>query len=363
MDQGRNTHSSNKDLKINKRKKKNIGRLKMFSYFIIFQLFFSVATAPLIVYYGPFNTLKKMVVGAAMSSLNHQYIATLFLSKAQIEKIRNGGISNLTEDKGGNNNSSSEDLNKIKTSFNDKSIELKKVQGKKFSGLMMIVHDPRMVKVGYSKLLGEQGEKTSTIAKEFDAIAAINGGGFTDKAQNSTAKWTGTGALPIGIVMADSKVIYPKEISDQTKKIPGDLVGITENGVLIIGRYSLNDLKKNKVTDAMTFGPILILNGVIQNRDSNGNNIDNQGPAPRTAIGQRKEDGAILLLVIDGRQGLQAGATIKDVQNIMAQEKAFNAINLDGGASTTMYYDGQILNNPSDKFGERPIPTIFYVKR
>jgi exopolysaccharide biosynthesis protein len=228
---------------------------------------------------------------------------------------------------------------------------------------MMIVHDPRMVKVGYSKLLGEQGEKTSTIAKEFNSIAAINGGGFTDKAQNSSAQWTGTGALPIGIVMADSKVIYPKEITEPAKKIPGDLVGITENGVLIIGRYSLNDLKKNKVADAMTFGPILILNGVIQNRDSNGNNIDNQGPAPRTAIGQRKEDGAILLLVIDGRQGLQAGATIKDVQNIMAQEKAFNAINLDGGASTTMYYDGQILNNPSDKFGERPIPTIFYVKR
>ena len=68
------------------------------------------------------------------------------------------------------------------------------------------------------------------------------------------------------------------------------------------------------------------------------------------------------MLVIDGRQGLQAGATIKEVQDIMVQEGAYNAINLDGGASTTMYYNGQVLNNPSDKFGERPIPTIFYVK-
>ena len=347
-----------------KRKNKKNRRFKVFVYFIIFELFFSVATAPFIVYYGPFNTLKKMTVGAAMSSFNHQYLATLFLSNAQIEKIRNGDISNVPADTNSSVNSTQQqDLDKIKTNLNDNSIELKKIQGKKFSGLMMIVHNPRMMKVGYSKLLGEQGEKTSTIAKEFNSIAAINGGGFTDKAQNSTATWTGTGALPIGIVMAAGNIIYPKGITNPNKKIGGDLVGITQKGVLIVGKYSLNELRKNQVTDAMTFGPVLILNGTTKNRDSDGKNIDNQGPAPRTAIGQRQEDGAILLLVIDGRQGVQIGATIKDVQNIMKQENAFNAINLDGGASTTMYYDGKVLNNPSDKFGERPIPTIFYVKR
>ncbi|MBZ9623400.1 phosphodiester glycosidase family protein [Clostridium tagluense] len=348
---------------MDKRKNKKSRRFKLFVYFIMFELFFSVATSPFIVYYGPFNTLKKMVVGAAMSSFKHQYLATLFLSNSQIEKIRNGDISTVPAYVNSSDNSTQQqDLNNINTNLNDNSIELKKIQGKKFSGLMMVVHNPRMLKVGYSKLLGEQGEKTSTIAKEFNSIAAINGGGFTDKAQNSTATWTGTGALPIGIVMAAGNVIYPKEIADPNKKIAGDLVGITKNGVLIVGKYSLNELRKNQVTDAMTFGPILILDGITKNRED-GVNIDNQGPAPRTAIGQRKEDGAILLLVIDGRQGLQIGATIKDVQDIMKQENAFNAINLDGGASTTMYYDGKVLNNPSGKFGERPIPTIFYVKK
>lgn len=343
---------------------KRIGKTKFFVYFIIFELLFSFATAPLIVYYGPFNNLKKMVVGAAMSSYSHQYIATLFLSQSQIDKIRYGETAANSTSPSNITDSAQEDLSQIKTSINDSSIELKKVQGgAKFSGLMMIIHNPTKVKVGYSKLLGEQGEKTSTIAKEFSAIAAINGGGFTDQAQNTKAKWTGTGALPEGIVISHGKVVYPTSNIDYNKKIDGDVVGITNKGVLIVGKYSINYLLKNQVTDALTFGPVLILNGIAQKKDSSGKNIDSQGPAPRTVIGQRKEDGAILLLVIDGRQGLQAGATIKELQNIMMQEGAYNAINLDGGASTTMYYNGKILNNPSDKFGERPIPTIFYVNK
>jgi len=345
------------DKRYRKSNKKKIGKLRLFVYFIIFELLFSVATAPIIVYYGPFTNLKKMVVGAAMSSYSHQYLATLFLSKSQINKIRYGGVTSNTT----HQSNKQEDVSQINTNTNDSSIELRKVQGGiKFNGLMMVIHNPTKVKVGYSKFLGKQGETTSTIAKEFNAIAAINGGGFTDQAQNTTAEYTGTGAFPEGLVISNGKVVYPKSNIDYNKEIAGDVVGITNRGVLIVGRYSINYLLNNNVTDALTFGPILILNGIAQTKDDSGNNIDSQGPAPRTAIGQRK-DGAILLLVIDGRQGLQAGATIKEVQDIMVQEGAYNAINLDGGASTTMYYNGQVLNNPSDKFGERPIPTIFYV--
>jgi exopolysaccharide biosynthesis protein len=123
----------------------------------------------------------------------------------------------------------------------------------------------------------------------------------------------------------------------------------------VVGNYSLKDLNEKSIRDAIVYGPPLIMNGVPQN------NINNQGTAPRTAIGQRA-DGSIIFLVVDGRQLLKVGATIQDIQNIMIQENAINAINLDGGASSTMYYEGEILNNPSDKFGERPIPTIFYVK-
>ena len=86
------------------------------------------------------------------------------------------------------------------------------------------------------------------------------------------------------------------------------------------------------------------------------------GIAPRTAIGQRK-DGAILFLVSDGRQVRSIGATLKDVQDIMLEYGAYNATNLDGGSSPTMYYDGEVINNPCDPLGERSIPSVVYVEQ
>ena len=81
------------------------------------------------------------------------------------------------------------------------------------------------------------------------------------------------------------------------------------------------------------------------------------GVGPRTAIGQRK-DGTVLFLVIDGRQpGYSVGATLRDIQNIMYEEGAVIAANLDGGSSSTLYYNGKVINKPADLLGERMIPT------
>lgn len=350
------------NLRTNKRnrKVKRVSRSKLLIYFIIFQIVFGVATAPFIVFYGPFSTLKKMIVGQAMSTMSHQYIATLFLSQKQINDI----LYSTSDDNSGSNSNTitslEDDIKKIKVGNHDSTIDLEKVEGKKFTGLMLIVHDPTRVKIGYSSKLGEVGEKTSQIAKNNNAIAAINGGGFQDKAKNSTATWTGTGALPTGIIISEGKLVYPKENVNYNQKYIG-VAGITKDGRLVVGDYTIDELNKYNVKEAICFGPTLIKGGVLQTKDSNGRPIDSQGANPRTAIGQR-EDGSILLLTIDGRQGLQMGATIGDVQRVMKEQGAVNAVNLDGGASTTLYYNGSVQNNPSDKFGERPIPTAIYVK-
>lgn len=334
-------------------KRKN-SKLKLAIYFIAFQILFGILTAPWIVYYGPFNNLKKNIVGAAMTTYSHQFIATLFLSDAEIQKIRNGGDVGVS-------NYKDEDLSQINVASNDDTIQTEKVTSEngKFSGQLLIIHNPKKVKIGYSSQLGVEGQKTSQIAKNNNAIAAINGGGFQDKGANSTQLWTGTGAFPIGIIISKGKVVYPKSGNYNEKQY--GVSGLTRNGILVVGNYTINELLTKNVTEAINFGPNLIVNGVVQNRDENGNNIDSQGTQPRTAIGQRK-DGAILLLVIDGRQGFQMGASIKDVQQIMLKEKAYNAVNLDGGASTTMYYNGRVINNPCDKFGERTVSTAIYVE-
>ena len=98
----------------------------------------------------------------------------------------------------------------------------------------------------------------------------------------------------------------------------------------------------------------LIINGEVQRQNLGG------GVNPRTALGQR-DDGALLLLVLDGRSINTLGATMEDVVNIMLEYGAVNAGNLDGGSSSVMVYDGEIINHCASVTGPRRIPTGFIV--
>ena len=69
------------------------------------------------------------------------------------------------------------------------------------------------------------------------------------------------------------------------------------------------------------------------------------------------------MLVIDGRQKDSLGATLKNVQDIFLQYGAYNAFNLDGGASSTMIYDNKLINNPSDIMGERYVPNAWIITK
>ena len=84
------------------------------------------------------------------------------------------------------------------------------------------------------------------------------------------------------------------------------------------------------------------------------------GVNPRTGIGQRS-DGAILMLVIDGRQVTSLGATYQDMTDIFFSYGAVNACNLDGGSSSMMWYQGDYINNCASVVGIRPVPTTFLV--
>lgn len=329
--------------KVGVKKRKPIWKLIL--VFFIFEIVFTGVTAPLFIFYGPFQNVKKTIVESAMTTLSHQYIAKFFLSDAEISKILG---SNTIENIKQNNVSQVKIQNK-----NDTSIEREDISdGRKFKGYMLIIHDPTRVKVGYSKKLGVSGELTSQIAKDTGAVAAINGGGFTDSSSEDS-KWTGTGGKPVGILISDGKVI--NDVGDNDEKV--DVMAMTKKGELLVGNYSLSEMTEKGVTDAISFGPALVVNGKGTIKSGDGG----WGVAPRTAIGQR-EDGAILFLVIDGRQTSSVGATLKDVQNIMIQYGALNATNLDGGSSATMYYEGEVINNPCDPLGERSVPSAVYVK-
>lgn len=328
-----------KDKKIHKGIKKSVW--KKLIIFLVFEFIFSAVTMPPLIFYGPFENVKRTIVGASWNTLRHQYIAKIFLSDQAIARILGSSYAVDPTELG-------EEVQALNfgNSHNDK-IDIYNIDGGDFVGKLMIVYDPTRIVVGYSSQMPKSGETTSTIARRNRAAAAINAGGFMDHG------WTGTGGSPMGFIIHDGKVVYNQLKSESIRQ---DTVAFTDKGMFIVGKHSISQLKKYGVKEGVSFGPPLIVNGKPTITKGDGG----WGIAPRTAIGQ-KENGEVLLLVIDGRSLNSFGATLKEVQDILLHYGAVNAANLDGGSSTTMYFNGRVINNPSDKLGERTVPSVFMV--
>ena len=209
-----------------------------------------------------------------------------------------------------------------------------------------MVHDPSRVHLAVNSDLGNSNEGyfVEEYVKANDAIAGINAGGFDDP------NGQGTGGIPYGIVIQDGELVSGG-LDDYNS-----VIGFNEQNKLIVGNMTGRQALEYGLRDAVTFKPIFIVNYVPVEVTGTGGGVN-----PRTVIGQR-EDGAVLLLVIDGRQTTSLGASYSDCIDIMTQYGAMNAANLDGGSSSVMVYDGQIINNVVSMNGDRKVPTAFIVK-
>lgn len=225
--------------------------------------------------------------------------------------------------------------------YNGPLVEIKDISGKGWQGKMMIVHDPKAIRVVTPSQQGS-GESLSSMVKRTGAIAGVNGGGFNDP------DGLGNGYSPIGFIMSKGQVVF----TELEGHIPQHTVGFTDNGTLLVGKYSITDLIKKHVSEAVSFYPRVIANGKPLITSGDGG----WGKDPRTAVGQ-KEDGAVIFVVIDGRQVHSIGATLRDVQDLLLNEGCINAGFLDGGASSEMVYQGEILNKPATRYGERKLPS------
>lgn len=295
-----------------------------------------------------------------MTTMSHQYIAKVFLSEKEINEIMDKNkidttvkysdekaieVAKYNDSEIGNNGDIQ--YNDYKDAPKDKdNIEMIDISNGKYKGYLLIVSNPDRVSVATTKKMGNYGMKLEDIVKEYDAVGGINAGGFADE------NGKGNGGTPIGLLIEDGQVIYGNERDRY------DIVGLNEDSVLVLGSYTLKELKDKKIRDAVTFSPFLVVNGEPTIKQGNGG----WGIAPRTAIGQRK-DGTILMLVIDGRQVSSIGATLKEVQDIMLQYGAYNVANLDGGASTTMIYENKTINHPCSQYGPRYLPSAFIIKK
>ena len=224
------------------------------------------------------------------------------------------------------------------------------IKGRTYKGKLMIVRDPTRVIVGTSDNLGNQaGLQLTDMVAKYDGIAGINGGGFNDE------NGQGNGGIPTGMVITDGQLAYGNPYSTYTS-----VVGLTAEGKLVLGNYTYQEAVDAGIKWAVNFNMEGAINGaLILNGEVQAHNLAS-GVNPRTAIGQCA-DGSLLLLVLDGRQVDTLGATLQDVCDVMLEYGAVNVGNLDGGSSSVMVYDGEIINSCASVTGPRYIPDGFVV--
>ncbi|MEW9106608.1 MAG: phosphodiester glycosidase family protein [Paenibacillus sp.] len=297
----------------------------------------------------PSGTEMRFLIADTLITTQHRHWAKYIIGQAELDKRVQeywARFERMGDEK------STIDINKPSVAEQAKKplVEYKEVSGTgatgaSFSGYLMIVNDPTKIRIGVPGKVG-RGEKVSSMVKRTGALAGVNGGGFADP------NWEGNGFKPIGVVINDGKMYY-NGVGKQNTQI----VGIDKDGKMVAGNFKVSELLEMGVKEAVTFQPRMIVNGKGQIR----NHADGWGIAPRTVMGQRK-DGAILFLVIDGRQPHSIGADLYDCQKIMLENGAVIAANLDGGSSTVLVEkDGVIKNSPSSQYGERYLPTAFLV--
>ncbi|MFD0678820.1 MULTISPECIES: phosphodiester glycosidase family protein [unclassified Paenibacillus] len=224
----------------------------------------------------------------------------------------------------------------------DELIKVEDISGPLWKGKRMYVFDPKSIRAMTPVKSGE-GERISAMVKRTGAVAGVNAGGFDDP------EGLGNGFAALGVIVSGGEVIF----TDQDETTPQHIVGFTKDGTLIIGKYSMTELRTMGISEAASFYPRVIANGKPLP-------ISDGSRAPRTAVGQ-KEDGTVIFIVVDGRQAHSVGATLKEIQELFLADDVVNAGFLDGGASSELVVNGELVTKPSSRYGERRLPSAFLV--
>lgn len=326
------------------RVKRVIGRTAIMLGIFLASLLVLIYTAMLVICYGPSPRARDLFVNTCMETSFLKYFPPLVMSSSRIEEIRktNGIVDN------GEITVGQQDYTNVGNQ--DKSqpdIEIVDVVGATYKGKMMIVKDPSRVVVGTSSdtfSASKGGKKLDQMIADEGAVGGVNAGGFVDDGG------VGNGGMPIGLVIKNEKLL------NGGLNTPFTVVGFDQKNMLHVGTMTGQQAMDKGLRDAVSFGPALVVNGNPLESSGTGGGLN-----PRTAIGQR-EDGSVLILVIDGRQPHSLGATHKDLVDVMMEFEAVNACNLDGGSSSMMYYEGELKTVCSSLYGPRRIPTAILVK-
>lgn len=335
-----------------------IGKVFSFLGVTLGMVFIALVLTITLICHGPSESAKELFATTILETGQLKFLANVFLSKDELQKIVDKNSLQDMDDE--------VDKNLINTEGNKEKelIEIHNVSGDGFEGTMMVVNDPSKISLATTYPWGEYGKELGVIVDEAGAIAGVNGGIYYSSGNK--------GGRPYGVTVSNG------EIQDITLGWSGlYLIGFDENNLLrIISLEGMNKsavekmVKEEKIRDAISFQEEssdannhfvkLIINGEKRELSGKGS-----GQNPRTAIGQRK-DGSVLILVTDGRgKNGHLGATASDLIEIMAEYGAVNAANVDGGSSSSLYYNKKYLRTSVTFYYTNSswrLPTAFVVK-
>ncbi|MEV2745391.1 phosphodiester glycosidase family protein [Paenibacillus larvae] len=341
----------------------NFGRIKKTLFVTTFIAFL---TSTFLYMTPPGQSIMKFLAKTVITTQHREWAWILVGAEKRDQMVQ------AIHDMNDRNAKEKQDLNAVSFNKNksiDQLVKVVDISGDYWVGKMMYVFDPRSIRVVVPGKKGE-GERITSMVERTGAVAGVNGGGFIDP------DGLGNGFAPIGAILSGGKVLY----NDQKEDIPQHIVGFTDKGTLVIGKYSIDQLRAMKVSEAVSFYPRVIANGKPLITKGDGG----WGRAPRTALGQRA-DGTVIFVVIDGRQAhsvgatlrevqdllleqgcinagfLDGGATLREVQDLLLEQGCINAGFLDGGASSEMVKDRKLLTQPSSRYGERRLPSGFLI--
>ena len=380
----------------------SVGLTAVLAFSLLWTLMYTVA-------HGPSESLRDLLVMSAMQASATKWVPYLVLSPEDVDSIINNSIEGNTEiidieslesrtikkvvtDSDGNsyeidvivrddgkevvvNPDGSEEVFDEWANAVD-GIQFITVNRSTFRGYMLIIKDPSRVFVATSSdyKSGEAGKRFYEMAEMYDAVALINGGEFLDTAGQ------GNGGNPVGLTFSRGECVWTDKYTWKT------FIGFNDkNELVILEKTSKDAAVAAGIRDGVCFMPMRnSAPSCLIYHDEEGkvyvNSYNSAGLAQRSAIGQRA-DGAVIMLVTDGRTSSSPGATYNDVTQLMYEYGAVTAGMLDGGSSAMMYYRNyyELYGTDKDSLGEyqkmglvnryvaftepRRIPTWFCVGR
>ena len=334
-----------------KKKKHVFGRFMAFLGLTLLCVILTLVGVVWVALKGPSPTMTGAVCNSLRETSALRWIPGLFLSEEELDSYLLKSTEDLDTEQVNTSLIHIAEARQSESGPETPYLELVDIAYGTCRGKLLIIREPKSVILGTSGRFGvDPGLQLTEMVAKYNGLAGTNAGGFIDN------NGLGNGGTPTGMVISEGEILYGEASTRY------NVIGLDKDGVLLVGTMTGSEALERGMKYGVSFvthdgiASSLIINGEVQTQ--------NCGPGvnPRTAIGQR-EDGAILLLVLDGRSSKTLGATLENVVDIMLQYGAVNAGNLDGGSSSVMVYGDEIINNCASVTGPRGIPTGFIVLR